>query len=427
MNRIILIGNGFDLAHGMKTSYQNFMDDFWATHFINIENKKNIFKVSKGHTYKCEDFDINYFPYSPNLYNFKTYKDLTESPSTRVVFKNLFLQTISEKHYEQNWVDIENEYYVMLKDLVKNTNVKNYNINQLNSDFNVIQKALKNYLVKIEQNERFDKMYQTKVQKNIRDHIYERFYLKDFTEAILNKKVQEEFEKFNHTISLLEQSKIELSSMRKEDQHISVFLMDKNKEYRLNYLKRYLIDDKLSSVFDDLKPKEILFLNFNYTKTEELYNSSYNNPLNVSTDIIHIHGDLNGNINRDIIFGYGDEMDEDYKEIEKLNENEYLTNVKSMKYLENDNYKNLLNFINSDNYQVFIFGHSCGNSDRTLLNTLFEHKNCCSIKPFYHQKPNGEDNFTEIIKNISRNFNSKAKMRDVVVNKEYCKPLVSIY
>ena len=29
MNRIILIGNGFDLAHGMKTSYRQFIDNYW--------------------------------------------------------------------------------------------------------------------------------------------------------------------------------------------------------------------------------------------------------------------------------------------------------------------------------------------------------------------------------------------------------------
>ncbi len=29
MNRIILIGNGFDLAHGLETSYKDFIDDFW--------------------------------------------------------------------------------------------------------------------------------------------------------------------------------------------------------------------------------------------------------------------------------------------------------------------------------------------------------------------------------------------------------------
>ena len=29
MNRIVLIGNGFDLAHGLKTSYKNFIDWYW--------------------------------------------------------------------------------------------------------------------------------------------------------------------------------------------------------------------------------------------------------------------------------------------------------------------------------------------------------------------------------------------------------------
>jgi len=29
MNRIVLIGNGFDLAHGLKTSYQDFINWYW--------------------------------------------------------------------------------------------------------------------------------------------------------------------------------------------------------------------------------------------------------------------------------------------------------------------------------------------------------------------------------------------------------------
>ena len=68
-------------------------------------------------------------------------------------------------------------------------------------------------------------------------------------------------------------------------------------------------------------------------------------------------------------------------------------------------------------------GHSCGTSDRTLLNTVFESDNCASIKVFYHIKGDNKDNFSDIIKNISRNFNDKALMRDRVVNKTYCEPL----
>jgi hypothetical protein len=76
-------------------------------------------------------------------------------------------------------------------------------------------------------------------------------------------------------------------------------------------------------------------------------------------------------------------------------------------------------------------GHSCGLSDRTLLNTIFEHNNCRSIKVFYYETKddNGvviKDNYTEIIQNISRHFNKKKLMREKIVNKTLCQPLPQI-
>ena len=68
-------------------------------------------------------------------------------------------------------------------------------------------------------------------------------------------------------------------------------------------------------------------------------------------------------------------------------------------------------------------GHSCGISDRTLLKTLFEHKNCVSIKPYYHQKPDGTDDYWDIVCNIARNISDPSLMRDRVVIKEHCEPL----
>ena len=124
-----------------------------------------------------------------------------------------------------------------------------------------------------------------------------------------------------------------------------------------------------------------------------------------------------------VVFGYGDELDKDYQTLRDANENEYLRNIKSVKYLESDNYRKLLEFMSSAPYQIYIMGHSCGNSDRTLLNTLFEHDNCVSVKPFYHKKDDGSDNYLDIVQNISRNFTDMKKMRDRVVNKTYCEPL----
>ena len=29
MNRLVIIGNGFDIAHGLKTSYMDFINWYW--------------------------------------------------------------------------------------------------------------------------------------------------------------------------------------------------------------------------------------------------------------------------------------------------------------------------------------------------------------------------------------------------------------
>ena len=77
---------------------------------------------------------------------------------------------------------------------------------------------------------------------------------------------------------------------------------------------------------------------------------------------------------------YGDELEDHYNEIVKLNDNKCLQNIKSIKYLESNKYRKMLSFIESSPFQILVMGHSCGNSDRTLLNTLFEHKKLCINK-----------------------------------------------
>lgn len=119
-------------------------------------------------------------------------------------------------------------------------------------------------------------------------------------------------------------------------------------------------------------------------------------------------------------------MDENYSFIENIDDNEYLKNFKSIQYLEHSNYKKTIEFVESEPFQVYIMGHSCGLSDRTLLSTIFENENCLSVKVFYHQKSKNEDNYTEIVQNISRHFKDKKMMREKIVNKTLCKPMPQI-
>ena len=114
------------------------------------------------------------------------------------------------------------------------------------------------------------------------------------------------------------------------------------------------------------------FLNFNYTDTISNYViNKYCNRKETQTNFNNIHGNLKEKEINPIIFGFGDDVDKRYQEFEDLDDNRYLENFKSIAYSQTDHYKRLLEFIESDNFQVFIFGHSCGISDRTMLNTIF--------------------------------------------------------
>ena len=156
-----------------------------------------------------------------------------------------------------------------------------------------------------------------------------------------------------------------------------------------------------------------MILNFNYTKTPNQY-------LSERDEIINIHGELNNDKNP-IIFGYGDEVDKKYAEIEDLNENEFLKHIKSFDYFKTSNYGNLLRFVQSEIFEVFILGHSCGLSDRTMLSTIFENKNCIRIKIYDFRKD--KNDYRNKTYEISRHFNNKASMRDKIVPFPECSPM----
>jgi len=81
---------------------------------------------------------------------------------------------------------------------------------------------------------------------------------------------------------------------------------------------------------------------------------------------------------------------------------------------EIDNNYKLIENMKNNNYLKYIMGLSCGTPDRTLLHTLFEHKYCKSIKIFFHKENTEVDNYLDIF--IFRNFSNKEKMNDKFEN-----------
>jgi hypothetical protein len=439
MNRIILIGNGFDLAHGLPTRYQDFMDSYWADFakkypdsspsspckdgFVKLE------KIEGTKPWTAKDADYNDFlnnvsiDFTEGIKNVKSYKDLkqlikeaTKYPASlrfELSFKNGFWQHISEKTCLEKWVDIEDEYYRQLKEIYgrrENPPCK-INVETLNAELKIIKEKLITYLSEIQK----EKITGDIVIEQIREKIYGKIDIRDISNSGQDLFLDGLFSEVSNLPGGMCAGEIE-EEMR---EHPEYYIMNTGKEAYREMIKDKLSKGELGSY---LLPNRTLLLNFNYTNTAgKLYKQSADED---ECELIHIHGELDNPVNP-VIFGYGDEMDEHYKKILDLNDNGYLQNIKSIHYLETDNYRKLLAFANSAPYQIYIMGHSCGNSDRTLLNTLFEHKNCLSVKPYYHQKEDGTDNYIDIVQNISRNFKNMAMMRDRVVNKDYCKPLVS--
>ncbi|RZJ82749.1 MAG: hypothetical protein EOO20_24040 [Chryseobacterium sp.] len=121
-----------------------------------------------------------------------------------------------------------------------------------------------------------------------------------------------------------------------------------------------------------------------------------------------------GDNDNPIIFGFGDELDKDYAGFELERTKGIFEYIKSFWYFRTSNYHNLIRFIDESPYQIFILGHSCGLSDRTMLNMVFEHENCKSVKIFYY-KNGAFNNYTPITQEISRHFRNKQQMRRKII------------
>lgn len=357
MNRLIIIGNGFDLAHGMKTSYYDFICSYLKrvcktaeialtfedelmtvskqsnNNQISIDDEKNIaslFFISNPLLTEHSEFVEPSFKKPGFLNNF--------SKPFIINFKNNFVEKIFTQCHDSKWVDIENEFYEELKVILKTSDIR---------------------------------------------------------------KKQVKIDELNHTMKCLTD---ELST------HISTL---KNAKAIVGYeaifeetiLKK---DIALPLISKDVIPNNYLVLNFNYTDTIKHYN------LNRKFKVNFIHGQVH-NLNNPVIFGFGDEIGSDYKRIEEEKVKGALNHMKSFGYFRTSNYHDLIKFIYSDIYQIHILGHSCGLSDRTMLNMVFEHDNCKSIKIFYYGSKD-KNNFIDLTQEISRHFVDKSKLRERVVS-----------
>lgn len=389
----MLIGNGFDLAHGLKTKFSDFIEFYWNsikfdTHeddFIKMSGFEMPLKFSE-----CKNFEHFKSQMTRLTRETRDYvnQKYTWGDGWSLKFKNTFFELLNNQK-EPLWVDVEMAYYKELKKILKfrlanfsDEEAEEYQVekvNHLNSEIYDFTRAFNAYL-------------SSEVKPKITSGT-------DF--------VIPHFHDYFNNISL----------QSNEDQEH--FLREFSPEYKNRFKLRPGGIVLKHTLHNGPRFNDSMTLNFNFTNTPALYAGG-----NLE---IKIHGSIY-NDSYPVLLGFGDEMDAFYAEIENLNRSEYLQFMKSSHYTQNENYKHLFDFLNEEEFQIQIMGHSCGLSDRTLLSSIFQHPNCMSIKIYYYEysTPNkfGElDNYSEIFRSLSRHFTDKIKMRERVVNKKYCNPL----
>ena len=126
MNRIVLIGNGFDLAHGLKTKYEHFIDWYWdyrVNGFVN--NGTNIssdclstFESLTQETWFSFLYSLPRFPNKPT--GKEVVQLIRKDPYRYRVSFSPFFENICKSIETKGWVDIENEYYHLLTEYALN-------------------------------------------------------------------------------------------------------------------------------------------------------------------------------------------------------------------------------------------------------------------------------------------------------------------
>lgn len=221
-----------------------------------------------------------------------------------------------------------------------------------------------------------------------------------FNKRIKNKEDSVDIYSLNHEFNLIKYGLVEYLNTIPEPEKKSNIT---NEIYAITKSNIEYLD---SNEYNPQAIKPVFVLNFNYTNTPNKYF-----PYHEVCEFVNIHGQLNSSENP-IIFGYGNEYDEKYTEIEQSGLDEYLENFKSFQYLQTDNYAKLEAFVEAGDFEIYIMGHSCGQSDRTLLKYLFENKNC---KKIYIRYKDSTDYYAKT-KEIARAFSDKISFRSKVAN-----------
>lgn len=338
---ILIIGNGFDLAHGLKTSYKDFLD------FCKEQNNKRIpMAVNYGTTF-IDNIWLRHFLCRKDELG-KTWIDLEEEILTVIeTLSNIAniarLQPVTNPNFRFPAM------FVIRKDVI---DFKFSNIAEFIMPANYYYQTNNNGYTEVE----------------TRDFSSIHYFVKDFDSLVrlIYDKLREftkEFEKY-----LIENVCIK---------------------------SQVVSDYKLS-----LKTSRLYVLSFNYTNTcESLYQYNCNTlAKDLRIDTTYVHGKANSSGDSNLVLGTKSFSNKDIPPCFNI----FQKHNQRHKYNTIEPYQELLRLIKLPNTNpVFhIIGHSLDESDHKILKHILDADKNATIKVYYHDEESQErliNNITDII------------------------------
>lgn len=372
MNDIIILGNGFDLAHGLATGYKDYVramliDSLMETAKFPISYEDSPFRIKGAATMSC-----SYVIDPEGISNEETGSLTKLYDSTLKLAKHhlpRFTKRILEGFDREGWVGLEETYFSSLKGYITEEGSNKRQIIPLNQQMEKLRTSLCQYLTKLEQ---------PAPSEDIR--------------------------------SLLEQIKRgQIERAWEQARNYNFPRMPETRVYA------WQVEERLSSgitvlTFNYTDTCEVLYKDALTIKVKDASNCSLVGELkdDIPPTFIYIHGSLEEG---DIVLGYGDETTDKFRELEDANDNELTKYFKSFYYMQNSRYRQFFEVLERGPFRLHLMGHSCGLSDRVLLSSIFNHPNLEDVKIYYHDRGENNNDYFQLCQNISRHFHDKHAMR----------------
>ena len=367
MNNVLLIGNGFDVAHGLATSYNDFLLIMkrWPDFFSTIKDAR------KGRVIAVEN------PFFKFACNAKFIDEDNLNKLGDIIQRNSWVQYYCSCEAEiDGWIDFEREIYPVI-DMFEFIFNSNYNIAEYGGEFGEAHINRNEFQSKriLRVAALWDKYINGKRAGSV--YVKEPYVSKQY--GILKKKI--------------------LQDLRKEfDEFVQAFEL-----YLIEFV--YKRDDvKLLKQIKEIGITTVI--SFNYTLTEQLYGIS-------EDDVHHIHGMIRKDLSigkNTMVMGVNERLDQSMDFIYFVKYFQRIQKESGVKYKELIRRFTQVGMMMETDYILYVYGHSLDETDEDILKYVIgdkDRRGMLNLKPekvivFYYDDSDYEQKVINLIKLYGR-------------------------